>query len=135
MNETLRYILISYIAVISLISAVVCIADKHNSKIKGRRRVPEKTLLLLSALGGSAAMLIVMLLIRHKTLPFFSAHFTKPRRRIGHSTARIASPITAAALSGKYFPGSPAARFTVIPYLSAAAESVPKDDASSSTGV
>ena len=44
MNETLRYILISYIAMISLISAVVCIADKHNSKIKGRRRVPEKTL-------------------------------------------------------------------------------------------
>lgn len=40
MNEVLRYILISYIAVISLISAVVCIADKHNSKIKGRRRVP-----------------------------------------------------------------------------------------------
>lgn len=67
MNEVLRYILISYIAVISLISAVVCIADKHNSKIKGRRRVPEKTLLLLSALGGSAAMLTVMLLIRHKT--------------------------------------------------------------------
>ena len=50
MNEVLRYILISYIAVISLISAVVCIADKHNSKIKGRRRVPEKTLLILSAL-------------------------------------------------------------------------------------
>ena len=62
MNETLRYILISYIAMISLISAVVCIADKHNSKIKGQRRVPEKTLLLLSALGGSAAMLTVMLL-------------------------------------------------------------------------
>ena len=30
-------------------------------------RTPEKTLLILSALGGSVAMLITMLLIRHKT--------------------------------------------------------------------
>lgn len=67
MIENLRCAAIIYIAVISAISAAVCIADKHNSKIKGRRRVPEKTLLLLSALGGSAAMFTVMLLIRHKT--------------------------------------------------------------------
>ena len=61
-------ILIAYIAVISLVSIIVCIYDKKISK-KNRveLRTPEKTLLLLSALGGSVAMFITMLLIRHKT--------------------------------------------------------------------
>lgn len=61
-------ILLAYIAIISLISIVVCIYDKKVSK-KNRveLRTPEKTLLLLSALGGSVAMFITMLIIRHKT--------------------------------------------------------------------
>ena len=61
-------ILLAYIAIISLISIVVCIYDKKISK-KNRveLRTPEKTLLLLSALGGSVAMFVTMLLIRHKT--------------------------------------------------------------------
>ena len=61
-------ILLAYIAIISLISIVVCIYDKKISK-KNRveLRTPEKTLLLLSALGGSVAMFITMLIIRHKT--------------------------------------------------------------------
>ncbi len=61
-------IFLAYIAVISLISIVVCIYDKKISK-KNRveLRTPEKTLLLLSALGGSVAMFITMLIIRHKT--------------------------------------------------------------------
>lgn len=61
-------IVIAYIAIISLISIVVCIYDKKISK-KNRveLRVPEKTLLLLSALGGSVAMFITMLIFRHKT--------------------------------------------------------------------
>ena len=47
---------------------IVCIYDKRVSK-KNRveLRTPEKTLLLLSALGGSVAMFITMLIIRHKT--------------------------------------------------------------------
>ena len=61
-------ILLAYIALISLISIIVCIYDKKISK-KNRveLRIPEKTLLVLSALGGSVAMFITMLLIRHKT--------------------------------------------------------------------
>ncbi len=58
---------ILYLAVISLISVIVTAADKQFSKKQGRRRVPEATLLLYAAFGGSAAMLITMLLIRHKT--------------------------------------------------------------------
>ena len=59
---------IAYLAIISLISIVVCIYDKKISK-KNRveLRIPEKTLLILSALGGSVAMFATMLLVRHKT--------------------------------------------------------------------
>ena len=61
-------ILLAYLAIISLISIVVCFYDKKISK-KNRveLRIPEKVLLILSALGGSVAMLVTMLLIRHKT--------------------------------------------------------------------
>ncbi len=64
-------IFLAYIAIISLVSIVVCIYDKKISK-KNRveLRTPEKTLLLLSALGGSIAMFITMLIIRHKTKHF-----------------------------------------------------------------
>ena len=61
-------VFLAYIAIISLISIVVCIYDKKVSKKKRvELRTPEKTLLLLSALGGSVAMFITMLIIRHKT--------------------------------------------------------------------
>ena len=67
-NNLILFVLIAYVAIISLISMIVCIYDKKISK-KNRveLRIPEKTLLWLSALGGSVAMLITMLLIRHKT--------------------------------------------------------------------
>lgn len=64
--QYLPYIL-GYLAVMSLISVVVCIYDKFASKHAKRHRTREATLLLLSALGGSVAMLLTMLLIRHKT--------------------------------------------------------------------
>lgn len=66
--EILKQILLIYLLCISLISIVVCIYDKRISK-KGRveLRIPEQTLLLLSALGGAVAMYITMLLVRHKT--------------------------------------------------------------------
>lgn len=61
-------ILLAYIAVMSLVSIVVCIYDKKISKKnKVELRIPEKTLLILSALGGSVAMFITMLIFRHKT--------------------------------------------------------------------
>ena len=64
-------IFLAYIAIMSIISIVVCIYDKKISK-KNRveLRTSEKTLLLLSALGGSVAMYITMLIIRHKTKHF-----------------------------------------------------------------
>lgn len=52
---------------ISLISMIVCIYDKIAAKHRPRHRTPEKTLLLLSALGGSLAMYITMQIIHHKT--------------------------------------------------------------------
>ena len=64
-------ILLIYIAIISLISVIVCFYDKKISKKKRvELRIPEKVLLILSALGGSVAMFITMLLIRHKTKHF-----------------------------------------------------------------
>ena len=68
MNNIVLSIGLAYFLIISLISIVVCIYDKKISK-KNRveLRTPEKTLLLLSALGGSVAMFITMLIVRHKT--------------------------------------------------------------------
>ena len=62
----LQYALI-YLAIISLVSIVVCIYDKIASKSMPRHRTREATLLLLSALGGSVAMFATMQIIRHKT--------------------------------------------------------------------
>ena len=71
MNNIALSIFLAYILIISVVSVVVCIYDKKISK-KNRveLRTPEKTLLLLSAIGGSVAMYITMLLIRHKTKHF-----------------------------------------------------------------
>lgn len=55
-----------WLCVISLVAVIVTIADKWKAK-RGKWRVPEATLLLISALGGSAAMYVTMLYIRHKT--------------------------------------------------------------------
>lgn len=55
-----------YLAAISVVSIAVTCIDKAIAG-SGQRRVPEATLLLLSAIGGSVAMFITMLLIRHKT--------------------------------------------------------------------
>ena len=57
---------IPYIALISVIAIIITVKDKICAKTD-KSRTPEKKLLLISALGGSAAMLLTMLLIRHKT--------------------------------------------------------------------
>ena len=58
----------AYIAVVSLCSIVVCIYDKKISKKNNvKLRIPEKSLFIWSAVGGSVAMFITMKLIRHKT--------------------------------------------------------------------
>lgn len=66
MNETLLWGLAGYLTLISAISAAVCVFDKHRAR-KGGRRIRERTLFLLSALGGAAAMYLAMLTVRHKT--------------------------------------------------------------------
>ncbi len=61
-------ILIGYLAVISILSILVCIYDKLFSKLNNVKfRVPEKSLFIWSALGGGVAMFLTMLIIRHKT--------------------------------------------------------------------
>ena len=57
-----------WVALISIISVIVCIYDKKISKRNNvKLRIPEKTLFIWSAVGGSLAMFITMQLIRHKT--------------------------------------------------------------------
>lgn len=56
-----------WLAVISVVSAIISIYDKIAAKKLPKRRIPEKTLLIFGALGGAAAMYFTMLLIRHKT--------------------------------------------------------------------
>ena len=58
---------LGYLCLIYLIAATVTVADKLRAPKPAKRRVPENTLLLLSALGGSVAMFVTMLMIRHKT--------------------------------------------------------------------
>lgn len=65
--EKLLPIALIYLAIISVISVIVCIYDKFAAKHIQKHRTREATLLILSALGGSVAMLVTMLIIRHKT--------------------------------------------------------------------
>ena len=55
-----------YLLVLTLATFIVCGIDKFAAK-KQMRRVPEKTLFLLSAIGGSVGMFAGMLTFRHKT--------------------------------------------------------------------
>ena len=59
-------ILAIYLAAVNLLAAGLTIVDKRRAR-QGRWRVPEATLLLVAALGGSPAMLLTMKQIRHKT--------------------------------------------------------------------
>ena len=66
MKNSLFLVFLFYLIAISLVAMVVTIVDKIRAA-RNERRIPESTLLLLSALGGSAAMFFTMLLIRHET--------------------------------------------------------------------
>ncbi len=59
-------IVLIYLAVISLVSMITTAWDKHCAK-RDMWRVPEKTLIIMSILGGSVAMYVTMKTIRHKT--------------------------------------------------------------------
>lgn len=71
-EQILQYIVYAfflYLTLINLIAVIVTICDKHISKRpRGSiRRVPEKTFVRFSMLGGGIGTLLAMLLIRHKT--------------------------------------------------------------------
>ena len=55
-----------YLAVINVIAVIVTVHDK-NAAQRGAWRVKERTLMLISALGGAPAMYLTMLTIHHKT--------------------------------------------------------------------
>ena len=66
MPVSLTTVLAVYYTAINLIAAVTAFVDKRRA-IRGRWRIPERTLLLLGFFGGAAGELLAMLLIRHKT--------------------------------------------------------------------
>lgn len=58
--------LVVYLGTISAAAVFVTVLDKWKAQ-HGKWRIPEATLLLFSALGGSLAMLATMRCIHHKT--------------------------------------------------------------------
>ncbi len=59
-------IFLVYLGVISLASIFLTALDKSKAK-NHRYRIPEATLFLFAALGGSIAMYITMFVVHHKT--------------------------------------------------------------------
>lgn len=63
--KILIFIFAVFVAV-NLISAFAAAADKKRA-IKGKRRISEKTLMLMGLFGGALGELITMKIVRHKT--------------------------------------------------------------------
>ena len=55
-----------YFVIINIIALIVTVHDK-NAATRGSWRVKERTLMLISALGGAPVMYLTMLTIHHKT--------------------------------------------------------------------
>lgn len=66
MIKNLILIILIYFIVINITSAIVTVLDKFKAK-HGKWRIPEKTLFILSTVGGAVGMYITMHLIHHKT--------------------------------------------------------------------
>ena len=61
-----------YLLIVNALSFLFMLTDKIKA-VKGRWRIPERTLLGLCAIGGSLGGMLAMRLFRHKTLhPQFS---------------------------------------------------------------
>jgi len=60
------YIVLGYLAAMSVVTGCLYAADKHKA-VKGARRIPEKVLLLMSFLGGAVGGFVTMQIVRHKT--------------------------------------------------------------------
>lgn len=57
---------LAWLVVINLAAWQAFALDKHAS-VRGKRRIPERTLLWLAALGGSPAAMAARRILRHKT--------------------------------------------------------------------
>ncbi|MBO5358195.1 MAG: DUF1294 domain-containing protein [Clostridia bacterium] len=55
-----------YLIIVSAISAIAVTIDKAAAR-NGSRRISEKSLMVLSVIGGGVAMYITMRIIHHKT--------------------------------------------------------------------
>lgn len=62
----LFYIILLYLAAINLFALGAFGIDKYRA-VKGKWRIPERTLFLLAAAGGSAGALLGMFIFHHKT--------------------------------------------------------------------
>lgn len=62
----LQKIILIYMTAINLCAFVMCVYDKR-AAIKRRYRISEKSLFIVSFLGGAAGMFLGMLIVRHKT--------------------------------------------------------------------
>lgn len=62
----LFYIILLYLAAINLFALGAFGIDKYRA-VKGKWRIPECTLFLLAAAGGSAGALLGMFIFHHKT--------------------------------------------------------------------
>ena len=60
------FYIVLYLILINLVAIVITAHDKL-AAVKHRRRTPERTLMLIAAIGGAPAMYLTMLVIRHKT--------------------------------------------------------------------
>ncbi|MBP3338179.1 MAG: DUF1294 domain-containing protein [Lachnospiraceae bacterium] len=74
MNDTLIMILIIYLVIINVAGFISMALDKHFA-IKGKWRIPEKTLFLFAILGGSIGSNAGMQICRHKTKHWYFVVF------------------------------------------------------------
>lgn len=71
MNVAVRAVLLVWLAGVNVVTFILYGVDKSRAK-KGRWRIPEKTLLLLPLLGGSAGGILGMAAFHHKTRHWYS---------------------------------------------------------------
>lgn len=62
-----RDIFLVYLLLMNIAGILSMFLDKRNSRIKGKRRTPEKTLFLIALAGGAFGSLFGMQMFRHKT--------------------------------------------------------------------
>ena len=61
-----EYILTVYLVIVNIIGFVMMAVDKRKA-IKGKWRIPEKSLFICAAIGGSVGSIAGMYTFRHKT--------------------------------------------------------------------